>query len=357
MPRLTFASPNVGLSEILGASKVLISRQISQGPKVMQFERSFAKLHGLPFGIATNSGTSALHLTLLAAGLTVGDEVLVPAISFGATANAVMLTGAKPVLVDIDASTFLISLEDAEKKVSQRTKGIIPVDLFGMPVSRKASIAFAEKHDLFLLFDSAQSHLAETLDSSDDRFLGHVYSFYGTKNMTTGEGGMLLTANKQIQDDVRCLRNQGMTTQYQYEMVGFNNRLTDLQAAIGLAQLGKLDKHTKIRRRQAAIYDSELSLQGQASNGHQSVFHQYTVKTNGLRLERDEVISTLAGLGIPTRVFYPETLDKVVDSPKTDETPNASSYVKNCLSLPIGPHLKMSQVKYVARTVNSLAGS
>lgn len=349
MSKIHFSRPNIGSAEIFSAAARLNSRQLAQGERVLMFEKMFSDSQGFSHGVAVNSGTSALHLSLLASGIGSGDEVLVPGISFAATANAVLLTGAKPVFVDIEPDTYHISLSDAQKKINSRTRAVIPVDIFGLPVDRKKLSDFCLLNSLSLLIDSAQSHGTGTRGISEKvDLIGLAYSFYATKNITTGEGGMLLTNSSIVDRSMRLLRNQGMAETYKYERAGFNNRMTDFQAAMGLVQVKKLAKISKRRRRIAEIYDEELvDFNKQVRwTSEESVFHQYTIRIPSIR---DSVHEGLRNIGVPTRIFYPQALNKLDHLVDSVVLPNAEQYVSECLSLPIGPHLRDREVRFIAR--------
>jgi dTDP-4-amino-4,6-dideoxygalactose transaminase len=265
----------------------------------------------------------------MAMGIGLGDKVIVPGISFAATANAVALTGATPVFVDIDPETFNLDLEAAKSQLGQNVRAVIPVDLFGLPISREELDNFARENQLEVLIDSSQSHLATSgAESSIESKFHATYSFYPTKNMTTGEGGMVVTNDDDLAQNVRMLRNQGMSSQYSYELVGLNNRMTDIAGAIGISQLTRLRKNTRKRREIASIYSSGLR---DLSTVHiqktpKETFHAYHQFTITVAEQRDRFREALESDGVPTRVYYPQPLNKI--KPFLEES---SSYDHNQL--------------------------
>ena len=251
--------PTIGLRERWAVQRVLKSGNLAQGKYVYDFEQSFSALHSNVPCVALNSGTSALHLGLLALGIGPGDEVIVPAFTFAATANAAAITGATPVFVDIESDYFSIDTSRVEEAITPRTKAVIAVHLYGHPAELDKLQQICNRHGIFLVEDSAQAHLAEF----DGKKVGSVgdlgaFSFYPTKNMTTGEGGMATTTNPDVERRLRLLRNQGMEKRYQNEIPGFNNRMTEVAAAIGLVQLKRIERWTIKRQANANFLDSHL---------------------------------------------------------------------------------------------------
>lgn len=302
------ARPLIGDEERAAVDRVLRSGMVVQGPEVAAFEEEFAALvEGRPC-VAVNSGTSALHLGLLAAGVGPGDEVIVPSFTFAATANAVVLTGATPVFVDIEPDYFCVDPEAVAAAVTSRTVGIMPVHLYGHPADMDALRAIADRHGLALFEDACQAHLARWRGRPVGAF-GDIaaFSFYPTKNMTTGEGGIVVCADETVARKVRLLRNQGMERRYANEIVGFNTRMTDIAAAIGRVQLTKLPGWTEQRQRNARYLDTELAnaapdvVVPKVAEHAEHVYHQYTVRVP----DRDEVQARLAEAGVSTGVYYP----------------------------------------------------
>ena len=254
------ARPLIGDEERAAVDRVMRSGMVAQGPEVAAFESEFsAALVAGRTCVAVNSGTSGAHLGLLAAGIGPGDEVIVPSFTFAATANSVALTGATPVFVDIEADYFCLDPAAVEAAVTERTAAIMPVHLYGHPADMAALQGVADRHGLRIFEDAAQAHAA-SYDGTPVGCFGDfaMFSLYPTKNMTSGEGGMVSTADAELARRVRLLRNQGMERQYENELVGLNNRMTDIHAAIGRVQLAKLAGWTEQRQRNAAYFDSNL---------------------------------------------------------------------------------------------------
>ncbi|RLG77333.1 MAG: aminotransferase DegT, partial [Thermoprotei archaeon] len=234
-------APYITEDEINAVIEVLKSGQLAHGPVVEEFEKAFSEYLGVPYTVAVSNGTVALYLALKALGIGEGDEVIVPDFTFIATASMVVAAGAKPVFADIDLRTYTIDPEDVKKKITKRTKAMIVVHLYGHPANMGELMDIAKEHNLYLIEDCAQSHGAEFRGIKTGSF-GDVaaFSFYATKNLTMGEGGAVVTKSKEVAEKVKLLRNHGQISRYYHEVIGWNFRLTSIQAAIGLQQLRKL---------------------------------------------------------------------------------------------------------------------
>ncbi|HZL07514.1 MAG TPA: DegT/DnrJ/EryC1/StrS family aminotransferase, partial [Coriobacteriia bacterium] len=254
------AKPLIGDEERAAVDRVLRSGMLAQGPEVAAFEKEFDEHFGLGRAcVAVNSGTSGLHLGLLSSGVKAGDEVIVPSFTFAATANSVALTGATPVFADIDADSFCLSAASVEAAVTDKTVGIMPVHLYGHPADMTGLQAVADKHGLQIFEDAAQAHGASLNGVPVGAFGSFgMFSLYPTKNMTSGEGGMVSVATDEIEHLVRLYRNQGMLRQYENEVVGFNFRMTDIHAAIGRVQLTKVGAWTATRQANAAFLSANI---------------------------------------------------------------------------------------------------
>jgi perosamine synthetase len=352
------AKPIIGEEERRAVDAVLSSGHVASGPQVAAFEEEFgAQVVGGRRCVAVNSGTSGLHLGLLASGIGPGDEVIVPSFTFAATANSVALTGATPVFVDIEPNYFCLSAEAVETAVTSRTKAIMPVHLFGHPADMKALSAVADKHNLMLFEDAAQAHAA-TFDGRPVGTFGTfaMFSLYPTKNMTSGEGGMVSSDDDEVHRRLRLLRNQGMEKQYANEVVGLNNRMTDVHAAIGRVQLTKLVGWTEARRRNARFFDEHLedvatpAVDDRATH----VYHQYTIR---VAEGRDEVVTRLRDdHQVGSGVYYPipnhrlTSLEKYAPGLNLPETERAAAEV---LSLPVHPSLSDSDLERIVTAVNT----
>lgn len=346
----------LGEDERAAVDAVLAGGMVTQGREVAAFEAEFAALVGTRHAVAVNSGTSALHVALLSADIGTGDEVLVPAFTFAATANAVALTGATPVFVDIEPDTFCLSVDHAASLVTARTAAIVPVHLFGHPAAMAGVLDLARREGLFVLEDAAQSHGA-TVDGAVTGSLGGAaaFSFYATKNMTTGEGGMITTGDAELARRARLLRNQGMETRYANEVVGLNNRMTDIAAAVGRVQLRRLPGFNDRRREIASAYTRSLGglRTPTEAPGTRHVFHQYTVRLD----RRDEALRALGEQAIRTNVFYPTPVSAL--APYADlpaDVPETAKACNEVLSLPMHPHLRDDEVARVVEAVGALDG-
>ena len=358
MIRLTV--PDIGKEEIEAVNRVLESGYLVQGKMVEQFEESIRKYVGTKYAIAVSSGTAALHLALLALGIEPGDEVIVPDFTFPATANVVELVGATPVFMDIDLATLNIDVNLIPQAISDRTKAIMPVHLFGQPADMKPILDIAEKNNLFIIEDATCALGAEYRGMKCGS-IGHVgcFSFHPRKVITTGEGGMVVTDNEEIAEKVRSLRNHGMVTNQKgnmFAMAGFNYRMTDFQAAIGVKQLKKIDDIIYTRKRIAKLYDQLLANRNWieipmtiADANH--TYQSYVVMINKQGNARNDIIKYLKDKGIETSIgtyalhqleFYQNKYDyQIKDFPHSQEA------YKNSLALPIYSSLMDNQIEFI----------
>ena len=343
--------PIIGVAEEEAVMRVLRSGMVAQGPEVAAFEEEFSRLCDGRRCIAVNSGTSALHLGMLAAGIGPGDEVIVPSFTFAATGNSVRLAGATPVFVDIEADSFCIDPAAVESSISERTAAIMPVHLYGHPAAMDRIGAIADKHGLLIVEDAAQAHAA-ALHGMPVGAMGAVaaFSFYPTKNMTSGEGGMIVTDDPAIERAARLLRNQGMERRYENELIGFNTRMTDLHAAIGRVQLAKLGGWTESRQRNAAYLDEHLAgvVVPPVADGAKHVYHQYTVRSD----RRDELAQQLTDRGVGSGVYYPIPTHKLPSFDLDLDLPETARAAAEALSLPVHPSLSGNDLEAIVRAVN-----
>jgi len=351
------AKPIIGDDERAAVDRVLRSGMIAQGPEVAAFEKEFGdQLVQGRTCVAVNSGTSGQHLGLLATGVGAGDEVIVPSFTFAATANSVALTGATPVFADIEPDFFCLDPASVEAAVTERTVGIMPVHLYGHPANMPALQAIADKHGLKVFEDAAQAHDA-SLGGQKVGTFGHfaMFSLYPTKNMTSGEGGMVSCVDEDLARRVRLFRNQGMDKQYENEVVGLNNRMTDIHAAIGRVQLTKVGGWTKTRQENAAFLDSNLSgvVVPPVAEGAVHVYHQYTIRVPE---DRDGFVTALreehkVGCG----VYYPIPNHRLPSYQVAVELPETERAAREAVSLPVHPSLSQGDLERIVTAVNTLA--
>ena len=354
MRNINLAEPQIGRAEIKATKKVLKSLSLAQGPEVKSFEAEFSKIVGDRECVAVNSGTSALHLSLIALGIGPGDEVIVPSFTFAATANVVALVGATPVFVDIDPFTYCLNTSLVKSVITGKTKAIIVVHLYGLPADMKSVCQIAKDHSLLVIEDAAQAHMA----SIDGKMVGTfgdaaAFSFYPTKNMTSGEGGMIALRASDKARTCRLLRNQGMEKRYQNELPGFNLRMTDIHAAIGRVQLRKLPEMTEKRLQNAAFLSENLSTESVpfVPQGHKHVFHQYTVR---IKESREQFSEKLHEFGIGNDVYYPTQVHKLPSFNLSIELPETEIATREVLSLPVHPGLSKKDLKRIASSFNSI---
>ncbi|MBB0992404.1 DegT/DnrJ/EryC1/StrS family aminotransferase [Dietzia sp. SLG510A3-30A2] len=355
------AKPLIGDEERAAVDRVMRSGMIAQGPEVRAFEEEFSAHFGLDREcVAVNSGTSGLHLGLLSSGIGPGDEVIVPSFTFAATANSVALTGATPVFADIDPHSFCLSPVAVEAAITERTRAVMPVHLYGHPADMPAILRLAESRGLDVFEDAAQAHGA-SLNGTPVGAFGRfgMFSLYPTKNMTSGEGGMVSVADNETARRVRLYRNQGMEKQYHNEVVGLNNRMTDIHAAIGRVQLSKIDGWTNIRRANAAFLDEMLDgvIVPPVRDGARHVYHQYTVR---IPQDRDGFAAALKDeYGVGSGMFYPVPNHRLAPFHVDVELPETEKAAQECLSLPVHPSVGQTDLERIVTAVNNLvkAGS
>lgn len=354
------AKPQIGEEERAAVDRVLSSGLLAQGPEVLAFEVEFSEHLRLERpSVAVNSGTSGLHLGLLAAGLGVGDEVIVPSFTFAATANAVALTGAVPVFADIEPDTFTLDPNAVEAAITPRTKGVLAVHLYGHPARMNALLELAHKHGIDVYEDAAQAHGASLGDTPVGAFGKFaMFSLYPTKNMTSGEGGMVCAADHEIVRKLRLLRNQGMEVQYANEVVGFNARMTDIHAAIGRVQLTKLNSWNKRRQMNAAYLDANLQgvITPRVEPGAVHVYHQYTVRVSD---DRDGFVRALRDEhNVGSGVYYPtpnHRLNSLAQFAPDLHLPETERAAKEVVSLPVHPSLSIDDLERIVSGVASVS--
>ena len=354
MKNIPVAKPLVGRDDIRAVVKVMKSGGLAQGPQVSRFEKEFSKFVGDRECVAVNSGTSGLHVALLSLGIGKGDEVIVPSFTFAATANSVALTGATPVFVDIDGATYNIDSKLIEAAITPQTKAIQVVHLYGLPADMTAIMEIAKRRNLLVIEDAAQAHLAAISKNPVGTFGdAAVFSFYPTKNMTSGEGGMVVYAQPEPARTARLLRNQGMEQRYQNEVVGFNLRMTDIHAAIGISQLAKVKSWTDKRQENANSLNLKIEtvITPFTPAGFEHVYHQYTVR---IKNQRDLFAKKLTELGIGNSVYYPTQVHKLPSFNRSLDLINTQNATEQVLSLPIHPSLSKRDLTRIASAVNQI---
>jgi dTDP-4-amino-4,6-dideoxygalactose transaminase len=372
---IPIAHPMLEVEEREAVLRVLESGQLAQGKQVALFEHDFAHFCHVEQAVAVSSGTAALYLALLAHGIGPGDEVITTPFSFVATANVIVQVGAMPVFVDIEADTYNIDPMLVEEAITTRTKAIMPVHLYGHPCDMEALLPIAEAHKLVIIEDACQAHAATIHGMPVGGFGTGCFSFYATKNMTTGEGGMVTTNDPEIAERIRLLRNHGQRERYYHMTQGYNLRLTDMQAAIGIVQLKRLEQMTEQRIANAAIltrYLREAVQTPVVRPGYRHVYHQYTIQVPE---GRDMWMAHLRECGISTAVHYPVPIHLQpfyktrreqyrcvsahhaptgADERLSSQLPVAEDIAQHVLSLPVHPALSEEDLMTTVREVLSL---
>ena len=356
---IPIARPQMGTEEKERVWEAMASGSLAQGPRVRAFEEAFADFIGAGHAVATSSGTTALHLALLGYGIGPGDEVITVPFTFIASANSILYTGARPVFVDVHEGTFTLDTHLVESAITPRTKAILPVSLYGLPAPMPAITEIAERHGLAVVEDAAQAHGAAIGERRSGTWGAGTFSFYPTKNMTTGEGGMVTTDDAALAERVRLLREHGMKVRYHHDVVGYNFRMTDLAAAIGLAQLPKLPGYNQRRRAIAGRYDRELRgvLTPTVPAGVTHVYHQYTIRVR----ERDAFAERLTERGVGSAIYYPIPVHRqkpfVALGYGNETYPVTERLTEQVLSIPVHPSLTDDEVATVIGAVNEVAAA
>lgn len=355
------AKPIIGEEEIEAVSAVMRSGMVAQGPQVAAFEEEFtAQMTPGARSIAVNSGTSALHIGLLASGIGAGDEVIVPSFTFAATGNSVAIAGATPVFADIELDYFCLDPKSVEAAITDKTKAIMPVHLYGHPAAMEELRQIADRHGLMLFEDAAQAHGAALNGKKVGTFgTFAAFSFYPTKNMTSGEGGMITTGDDTVARNCQLLRNQGMEQRYANELVGLNNRMTDIHAAIGRVQLGKVGEWTRQRQANAKFLDENLQgvVVPPVAEGAEHVYHQYTIRV--VDTDRDRFMQALREeYQVGSGVYYPipnHRLPSLAPYAPGLDLPVTETAAKQVVSLPVHPSLSQDDLERVVEAVNACA--
>lgn len=351
------AKPSVGEEEIDAVSRVMRTGMLASGAEVTAFESEFAGYIGTEHAIATSNGTTALHAALLASGVKAGDEVIVPSFTFIATATSVSMCGAKPVMVDVTDDSYGISPEAVLKSVTDKTKAVIGVHLFGHPCDIRAIQEICSDSDLVFIEDCAQSHGARNEGKRTGSYgTFGCFSFYPTKNMTTGEGGMITTDDSLLAEHIRRLINHGQAEKYLHTEVGYNYRMTNIGAAIGRVQLKKIDEMNRMRNENAIYYLDNIKNPAVRApvtlNGCTHVYHQFVLRVRENR--RDELAAWLQEHGVGTAVHYPIPVHEqpVYAGIENPSCPVSERLAKEVLSLPVYPGLNEAELSHICDTIN-----
>jgi perosamine synthetase len=337
------ARPDLGPEEIAAVTEVLNSGMIAQGRKVAELEERWATFCGVKHALALSNGTAALMSIFAGLGLGPGDEVITVSHTFNGTVSSILYAGATPVFVDIEPDTYLMDAGRIEAAITPRTRAICPVSLFGVVVDMDAIQAIADRHGLIVVEDACQAHGAMYRGRRAGSFGYGAFSLYGTKNMTTGEGGFVTTSDDRLADWISMYRNQGMRQRYHHEILGYNFRMTDIAAAVGLAQLDKLERNTARRQAVARRYDealADLPIQlPTCPEGRTHVYHQYTITVGP---ERDLIVAEMKDAGVSCGIYYPIPCHKqpyVLELGLEADLPVTDAVAAATMSLPMYPGL------------------
>ena len=362
---IPIAKPNLGEEERRAVIEVLDSGRFAQGAKVAEFEKRFAEYVGRGHGIAVSNGTAALHIALLAHGIGKGQEVVVPPLTFFASASTVILCGGKPTFADIDRNLYNMEPTHLKSAVTKRTRAVMPVHLYGQTAEMDPINETAEAHDLVVLEDACQAHGAE-YHGKKAGALGDTacFSFYPTKNMMTGEGGIIVTDDPQVAETCRLLRSHGERAKYDHVLVGFNYRTTEVAAAIGLVQLRKLDGFVRRRRENAARLTKGISqIEGLSppveGNWMLHSYYQYIVRVeDSFPLSRDTIVERLNSDGVGCRPSYPSVLyaQKAFRRRPRTRCPVAEDVVGRLFELPVHPLVSPEDVDTILGSLDRLRG-
>lgn len=365
-------APSIGEEEIQAVTEVLrsgiLTDKSGMGPRVSEFERTFAKEVDAKYAVAVSSGTAALHASLLAADVGRDDEVILPSFTYVATAEAVLLAGAKPIFAEIDEDTYCISVEGIEDCLSHKTRAIIPVDLYGHPADLDPINEIAHSRDIAVIEDAAQANSA----AYKGKKVGSIsnltcYSFYASKNMTTGEGGMITTNDDDLSQTLRMIRSHGEERPYWVTRLGNNYRMTEIEAAIGLVQLQKLAQLQEAREKNAHTLTEELqdlkALQlPQPSDEIKHAWHLYTIRLKGANAgKRNKVLNKLRSKRISSTIYYETPIHLLpyyrnLLGSRKNTLPKTEKAARQVFSLPIHPRLTPEDLEYITKHLEKIVG-
>jgi perosamine synthetase len=352
------AKPFITEAEKNAVLEVLDSGMLAQGTRTAQLEEQFAEICGTKHAVATSSGTTALHLALLANGIGEGDEVITSPFTFIASVNSILFVGARPVFADIEEDTFNIDPARLEEKITPKTRAVMPVYLYGQMCDMDAIMKIAAEHDLTIIEDAAQAIGAKYKGKSAGSYGTAAFSLYATKNVMSGEGGMITTNNEEVAEQCRMLRNHGMKRRYYHDMLGYNFRMSDIHAAIGLAQISRIEELTELRKMNAEYFSESLTsvVTPKTQPDVEHVWHQYTVRFDGGR-DRDQAADILREKGVGTGVFYPVPAHMqgyIREIVGDVSLPITEKMAEEVLSLPVHPQLSEADREKIVNEVNQL---
>ena len=362
--------PQIGEEEVEAVVKVLrsglLTHALGEGPMVTQFEQRFARFAGVKYAVAVNTGTAALHSAVIAAGIKQGDEIILPSFTFVATAEAVVLAGAKPCFVDIDPETYNISLKGIENGITKKTKAVMPVDVYGLPADMQPIKEIADKHDLLIIEDAAQAHGAAYKGKPAGVLADAAcWSLYASKNMTAGEGGVITTDNDGMAGTMRSLRTHGEKEKYMSLIFGYNYRMSEIQAAVGCAQLEKLPNFLAKRRENAkrlteTFKETDKLQLPNEPKGFSHSWYLYTVRLrDSTEEERNRIVDELRKKGIGAEVYYKNPVHLMPYYSKTfgkHRLPETEKAAKQVFSLPVHPGVTEEQIDYIGKTLLHVLG-
>jgi perosamine synthetase len=355
---ISISKPLIGEAEKAAVLEVLDSGMLVQGPRVAELEERFAQICGTRFAVATSSGTTALHLALLAHGIGPGDEVITTPFTFIASVSSILFAGARPVFVDIEQETFNLNSALIEDALSPRTKAIVPVHLYGYPCDMDPILDIAQRHGLAIIEDAAQAIGATYKGRPVGSFGTGCFSLYATKNVMAGEGGMITTGDEDIAERCRMSRSHGMRRRYYHDIMGYNFRMSDLHAAIGLAQLDRLGEFTSQRRANAAYLSERIHSvrTPHVGEGYGHVWHQYTVRVRDGQ-DRDRALAQVRQGDVGAGVYYPVPAHHqgyVRDVVGDVSLPVAERAAHEVFSLPVHPGLSQADLVQIVEVLNGV---
>ncbi|VVB66518.1 UDP-4-amino-4-deoxy-L-arabinose--oxoglutarate aminotransferase [Candidatus Gugararchaeum adminiculabundum] len=358
---IPIAKPQIGEEEKKAVLKVMDSGMLAQGESVKEFEKAFAAYIGVKYAVAVNSGTAALHAALFGCKIGPGTEVVTTPFTFIASANSILYCNSTPTFSDINPISFNLDPAKIPSALTSKSRAIMPVHLYGSTCEMDAIMDTAKSKGLMVIEDACQSHGSD-YEGKKAGSIGDAgcFSFYPTKNMTTSEGGMVTTNNEEIAERAKLLREHGSRERYKHEVLGYNYRMTNIAAAIGIEQLKKLDKFNSTRRKNADYYIKHITadwlVKPQESKNSKHVYHQYTLRSKNNRLTRDEIVQKIKAAGIGCEIYYPRLVyqQPSFSAIPSRKCPEAEKAAQEVFSIPIHASLSQADLEQVVKVINSL---